>query len=78
VKTQFSPPIVGDVDWKWAILAWSRISILRGSLKSCSSGLALNPRPIEVPGTEMAKTAAKMFDKAESIEVAFLRLEGTK
>src|SRR5258708_37489141 len=54
-----------------------RISILRGSLKSCSSGLALNPRRSKSQEPKRPE-AAKKFERAESIEMAFLRLVGNQ
>ena len=46
-------------------------------LKGCSSGLALNPRRSKSREPKRPK-AAKVFERAESIEMAFLRLVGIK
>ncbi len=46
-------------------------------LKGCSSGLALNPRRSKSREPKRPK-AAEVFEKAEIIEMAFLRLVGIK
>jgi hypothetical protein len=46
-------------------------------LKGCSSGLALNPRRSKSREPKRPK-AAKVFERAESNEMAFLRLVGIK
>jgi hypothetical protein len=46
-------------------------------LKGCSNGLALNPRRSKSREPKRPK-AAKVFEKAESIEMAFLRRIGIK
>src|ERR1700739_673246 len=46
-------------------------------LKGCLSGLALNPRRSKSREPKRPK-AAKVFERAESIETAFLRLVGIK
>jgi hypothetical protein len=46
-------------------------------LKGCSSGLALNPRRSKSREPKRPK-AGKVFERAESIEMAFLRLVGIK
>jgi hypothetical protein len=52
-----------------------RISILRGSQRLLKWP-SVKSTPIEVPGT--GQKAAKVFEGAESIEMAVLRLVGIK